>query len=259
MGIQENKGAVVARIRTIKPEFPHSESMGRVSRDARLTFILLWTLADDSGRLRGNSRMLASLLFPYDDDAKSLIETWLTELDREGCIRRYLHEGTSYIQVCNWLNHQKIDKPSQSKLPAFDESSRIVSNPREMSSGDLDLDQGSSDMAASPPHRMSVLRVAISDEQFLQFKLAYPERNGDYRWKQARGAINARIREGNTFDEILAGTNRYAAYCKATGKTGTEYVKQASSFVGSKEEKPFLASWEVPASAVAKERPSIVV
>lgn len=126
----------MARIRTIKPEFPHSESMGKVSRDARLTFIELWTLADDSGRLRGNSRMLASLLFPYDDDAPGLIETWLGELERERCIVRYSSDGTSCLQVCNWLNHQKIDKPSPSKLPEFVESSRIVARPRELSSGD---------------------------------------------------------------------------------------------------------------------------
>lgn len=50
----------MGRIRTIKPEFPHSESMGRVSRDARLTFILLWTLSDDLGRLRGSSRAFCS-------------------------------------------------------------------------------------------------------------------------------------------------------------------------------------------------------
>ena len=133
----------MARIRTIKPEFPHSESMGRVSRDARLTFIQLWTLADDSGRLRGNSRMLASLLFPYDDDAKKLIEGWLGELEGENCIVRYVVDDTSYIQVCNWLSHQKIDKPSASKLPPFDESSRKVAKPREPSSGDLDQGSGS--------------------------------------------------------------------------------------------------------------------
>jgi hypothetical protein len=130
----------MARIRTIKPEFPHSESMGRISRDARLTFIELWTLADDSGRLRGNSRMLASLLFPYDDDAKDLIEGWLGELERENCVRRYLIDGASYLEICNWLNHQKIDKPTPSKLPQFDESSRIVASPREESSEDLDQD-----------------------------------------------------------------------------------------------------------------------
>lgn len=130
----------MARIRTIKPEFPHSESMGRVSRDARLTFIELWTLADDGGRLRGNSRMLASLLFPYDDDAKDLIEGWLVELEREKCIQRYVVDGTSYLQICNWLEHQKIDKPTASKLPPPDSPSRILANPRESSS--LDLDQG---------------------------------------------------------------------------------------------------------------------
>ncbi|MDE2467333.1 MAG: hypothetical protein KGL35_00935 [Bradyrhizobium sp.] len=129
----------MARIRTIKPEFPQSESMGRVSRDARLLFVMLWTLCDDSGRTRAASRMLASLLFPYDDDAKDLIDGWLAELEREQCIVCYQVEGQSYLQVCKWLNHQKIDRPSESKIPPFDESSRDLANPRETSS----LDQGS--------------------------------------------------------------------------------------------------------------------
>lgn len=134
----------MARIRTIKPEFPQSESMGRVSREARLCFILLWTLADDAGRLRGNSRMLASLLYPYDDDAAKRIGGWLSELERENCLVRYEVDGNQYIQIANWLIHQKIDKPSPSKIPAFDEASRILANPRERSSEDLDLgrDQG---------------------------------------------------------------------------------------------------------------------
>ena len=138
----------MARIRTIKPEFPQSESMGRVSRDARLCFIMLWTLADDSGRLRGNSRMLASLLFPYDEDAPRLIDGWLAELDAEGCIRRYTASGSTYIEIANWLSHQKIDKPSASKIPAFDESSRILANPRERSL----LDQGPKDQGSIPPN-----------------------------------------------------------------------------------------------------------
>lgn len=129
----------MARIRTIKPEFPQSESMGRISRDARLLFVELWTICDDSGRTRAASRMLASLLFPYDDDAPSLIDGWLDELESVGCVARYTADGASYLQVCNWLSHQKIDKPSQSKIPAFDESSRKLSKPREHSS----LDQGS--------------------------------------------------------------------------------------------------------------------
>lgn len=136
----------MARIRTIKPEFPQSESMGRVSRDARLAFIEMWTVADDSGRLRGNSRMLASLLFPYDDDAPQLMDLWLAELEGEGCIQQYKVDGQSYVQICNWLIHQKIDKPSASKFPppaSPREDSRIlpVGEDQGMDQGE---DQGSS-------------------------------------------------------------------------------------------------------------------
>lgn len=140
----------MARIRSIKPEFPQSESMGRVSRDARLLFVELWTLCDDEGRTRGNSRMLASLLFPYDDDAPELIDGWIAELEKEQCIVRYIVDGSTYIQITNWLNHQKIDKPSKSKIPQFAESSRILANHRERSSEDQGEDQGV-DQGINPP------------------------------------------------------------------------------------------------------------
>ncbi len=116
----------MARIRTIKPEFPLSESVGRLSRDARLLFIQLWLLCDDSGRTRGPSRILASLLYPFDDDALGLMDAWLGELVREEMVCRYEHDGNTYLQVCKWLKHQKIDKPSPSRIPEFGESSRIL-------------------------------------------------------------------------------------------------------------------------------------
>jgi len=159
------------RIRTIKPEFPQSESMGRISRDARLLFVELWTLADDSGRLRGASRMLASLLFPYDNDAPELIDGWLEELVKESCIIRYIVAGQSYdqhyIQITNWLSHQKIDKPSPSESPSFNESSRILANPREGSSEDQGprikegiKDQGSHRGAKAPFVKPSLEEVS---------------------------------------------------------------------------------------------------
>lgn len=113
--------------------------MGRISREARLLFIQLWTLCDDEGRTRANSRMLASLLYPYDDDAQHLIKGWLDELEREDCVIRYSVDDAAYLQICKWLTHQKIDKPSRSKIPAPDGDSRTVANNRELSL----LDQGS--------------------------------------------------------------------------------------------------------------------
>lgn len=140
----------MARIRTIKPEFPQSESMGRVSREARLCFILLWTIADDSGRLRASSRMLASLLYPYDDDAYPAINGWLDELEREGCIVRYSHDGTTYAQILKWLIHQKIDRPSPSRIPEYDpnsmhprEPSRAFDEPSTTDLGSRTMDHGS--------------------------------------------------------------------------------------------------------------------
>jgi hypothetical protein len=142
----------VARIRTIKPEFPQSESMGNVSRDARLLFVMLWPVCDDHGRTRAASRMLASTLFPYDTDAPGLIDGWLDELEREGCITRYKVNGSTFLEICNWLTHQKIDKPSK---PVFPLPPETVANAREDSSEEGIGKEGKGDGApAEPPTRL---------------------------------------------------------------------------------------------------------
>lgn len=144
------------RIRTIKPELPQSESLGRVSREARLAFILLFTVADDFGKLRGNSRMLASLLYPYDDDAPAQIVSWLTELEHENCIEQYSVDGNHYIRIVNWHAHQKVDRPTTSKIPdpsaQAREDSRGVSNAREGSFEDQGPRKGKEGIVDPPAH-----------------------------------------------------------------------------------------------------------
>lgn len=216
----------MARIRTIKPEFPQSESMGRISRDARLLFILLWTLVDDSGRTRAASRMLASLLYPYDDDAPRLIDAWLEELEREECIDRYSVDGQSYLQIRNWLIHQKIDRPSKSKFPEFDESSRILANPREPSSLDQGRDQGK-DQGKDPA------RASRKGEFLEDFEIVwglYPKRPGASK-ADALKAYTARRKEGVTAEEIAEGVKRYAKYCAAE-ISEPKFIKQPETFFG---------------------------
>lgn len=84
------------------------------------------------------------------------------------------------------------------------------------------------------------------DEWFLDFKLAYPNRSGDQGWKAARKAANARMSEGRSPEDFIAGAKRYAAYCEAKGDVGTPYVKKASTFLGS--ENLFLEAWTPPPS-----------
>jgi len=145
----------MARIRTIKPELPQSESMGRVCREARLTFVLLLTVVDDYGKARASSRMLASLLYPYDDDAPGLIEGWLGELEREDCVQFYKVDGNTYLRVTNFTKHQKVDRPTASKIPDPRDNSRMFARPREASSTDQDQyqyqDHGSVSVSVSGP------------------------------------------------------------------------------------------------------------
>lgn len=231
----------MARIRTIKPELPQSASMGRVSREARLCFILMWTLSDDAGRLRGDSRMLASLLYPYDDDARNLMEGWLTELQREKSIVRYSVDGDQYIEICNWLIHQKIDKPSKSKIPAFVESSRILANPRERSSGDLRIkDQGSEDQGPGVDARES------SDEsehaEWEATAALYPPGAARVDWiaaeKAARGIVEDRLA---TWETLRAGVRRYAALCRETNRMVLNPLKFFTD-----RDKPWSQAWPLP-------------
>lgn len=97
-------------------------------------------------------------------------------------------------------------------------------------------------MSASPRKR-SVPRETDPAE-LLEFKLAYPFRAGAQAWRGAIAAANARIREGHSWAEMIAGAKRYAAYCEATGSTGTQYVKTAKAFLGP--EKHFLEPWTKP-------------
>lgn len=117
------------RIRTIKPEFWASESMGRLDRDTRLVFIGLWSLADDQGRFRADPRFIAGQVFPYDEDGVDVASRALASLRECSSITLYEVGGSKYGVICHWKDHQKIDRPSQSRLPQPPETS--LANPRE--------------------------------------------------------------------------------------------------------------------------------
>ncbi|WP_313686060.1 helix-turn-helix domain-containing protein [Pantoea sp.] len=73
---------------------------------------------------------------------------------------------------------------------------------------------------------------------------AYPKRAGGNPKPSAWKAWSGRIREGAKPDDMIAGVIRYAAWVLATGKLGTEYVKQAATFFGP--DRHFDEAWEVP-------------
>lgn len=108
----------MARIRTIKPEFPDDERLGQVSRDARLLFILTWTRADDHGRIRAAPAFLKGQLYPYDlDVTPMMVAAWLKELEDIGVMRNYSVRDERYAVVTNWEKHQRIDNAGKPSCP----------------------------------------------------------------------------------------------------------------------------------------------
>jgi hypothetical protein len=106
----------MARIRTIKPAFFTSLTIARCSHTARLTFIGLWTHCDDEGRCVDNTLLIKAAVWPLERTVKQ-VESDLDELAEEGLIDRYATESGRYLEVRNWREHQKINRPTPSDLP----------------------------------------------------------------------------------------------------------------------------------------------
>lgn len=114
----------MARIRTIKPSFFESEDVAVLPLRARLLWIGLWTHCDDAGRTKDNARLVKARVWPLDPDVGLKdIEEDLEVLAEKGRIVRYEVDGQRYLQVTNWREHQKIQKPSPSKIPPPDSGS----------------------------------------------------------------------------------------------------------------------------------------
>ena len=108
----------MARIRSIRPEFWSDAKVGKLSLAARLLFIALWNFADDEGYGRALPKELAGFAFPHDDDMdSSRIRRVLGELSEKALVTVYEVSGEAYYYVNNWSKHQKVDRPTRSKIP----------------------------------------------------------------------------------------------------------------------------------------------
>ncbi len=101
---------------------------------------------------------------------------------------------------------------------------------------------GASAIASAP------IRSAKQDysPEFEKAWQAYPKRAGGNSKAAAFKAWNARLKDGVKPEVMLAGVKRYAAFARATGSAGTQYVKQAASFFGP--DRHFEESWQAPSA-----------
>lgn len=113
----------MARKRMIDPTIWQSEDFGRLSTLAKIVFIGLFSLADDEGRGRCNPVYLKSTLFPYEENIRSTdIDKTLSEISSNMSVVLYSCDGSSYYSLLSWDTFQKIDRPSQSKIPEYNKN-----------------------------------------------------------------------------------------------------------------------------------------
>ena len=99
------------RIRTIRPEFYQSESVGSMTWKARLVFINLWSYVEDNGVNLDNPRLFRGQCMPYDDSVLDDIEDAFAELEQCGSIIRYERDGKRLLFVPGFEKWQNIQRP----------------------------------------------------------------------------------------------------------------------------------------------------
>lgn len=72
----------------------------------------------------------------------------------------------------------------------------------------------------------------------------YPKRAGANPKKKAFRAWSARLKGGAPPEDMLAGIRRYSKFIKETGKSSTEFIMQAATFLGPDEH--YLNDWGIP-------------
>ncbi|MFF5790222.1 hypothetical protein ACFY8P_35280 [Streptomyces sp. NPDC012693] len=142
----------MARIRTIKPDFFVSLTIADLTVEQRLTFIGLWTHCDDQGRAVDDARLIKAALWPLDDRTAADIETDLAALSESSLITRYTVNRKAYLAVSGWREHQRINRPSPSRIPAPEEGSEHPEPP--LTSTDEDSEPTHAPFSEpSPPER----------------------------------------------------------------------------------------------------------
>lgn len=99
----------------------------KLSNEAKLLYIGTITVADDDGKLRGNSLLLRSQVFPLDEKVSvEDVRKWLNEIVRSKLITFYKVKNEYYIQHPNWGKYQYIrpDIYKKSKIPSSQKSNR---------------------------------------------------------------------------------------------------------------------------------------
>lgn len=173
------------------------------------------------------------------------------------------------ICITNWEKRQAKSDSSTERVRQFRERKRLENRASEGSSdgnGNAKQDEtlpeqdgnGAEKNREEKNREEKKKTKPIRDDEpegFAEAWAEYPRRAGGNSRKDAAKAYAARLKSGVTPDELVAGVRRYAAFVKASGREGTEYVKQAATFFGPSEH--FREAWALPTAPTLNRQESL--
>lgn len=119
----------MAKTRMLKHDLRTSEKVASWPIPLRYFWVLLWGYVDDHGKGKDNPQLIKADCFPLDDDVTAdQIDVWLDRFLIDGVVARYTVDGTRYIKVINWSEHQKPPHPSPEKFPGPDAPGAVARN-----------------------------------------------------------------------------------------------------------------------------------
>lgn len=116
------------RIRGLKPDTFKDEDLAILPIEVRYFFMGLWCYSDKQGRLEDRPKFLKAELFAYDDfDVEAALELLanpqIPDRPNKVFIRRYTVNGRKYLDIPNFLKHQRPHHTEKaSVIPPFEES-----------------------------------------------------------------------------------------------------------------------------------------
>ena len=191
----------MSRIRTIKPEYWNDEKLSKISRDARLTFVGLWTASDDYGVVKGHPTWLRNQIYPFEELSQKLFNQWLDELEKIKVIIPFIYNRERYYFIRNFTKHQRVDHPSTTRNPEAPPDI-LANDSRET----LDALANDSPLSSSSS---SSSKVVIKDNVHFDFEEIwknYPNKVGK---KESFKHFKATVKTKYDFDNLKIALKKY--------------------------------------------------
>lgn len=229
-----------------------TSSVWAESNSTRIVWIAMLALADKDGDVRASPSGLARLANVTTGECQEALARFLAPDPESGTPDddgRRIEQCAGGWHILNYTKYRTMHDAETRKAqwregtrkyragrkePAIVNKSQQPStaSQHESTRGQQPSAHTEAEAEADAEKKTTLARKTLSDDPFSQIWPSYPRRAGSNSRKAAYTAFCARVREGVGVGSLGEAVERYATFCKATGKVGTEFVQQGQRFFG---------------------------